>query len=136
MQKVAEILDSLHPTDKIIIVSQWKKFLDLIASYLNEKSMKYVSFDGSTPIVERQTIVETFNNQKNTTKIMLLSLKAGGVGLNLIGANHLLLIDLHWNPQLEKQAEDRIYRMGQKKTVFIYKYRNIGVALLENIYFF
>ena len=52
---------------------------------------------------------------------MLLSLTAGGVGLNLIGGNHLLLLDPHWNPQLESQAYDRIYRVGQKKDVHIYK---------------
>lgn len=52
---------------------------------------------------------------------MLLSLTAGGVGLNLIGANHLLLLDPHWNPQLEAQAQDRIYRVGQTKPVTIYK---------------
>lgn len=52
---------------------------------------------------------------------MLLSLTAGGVGLNLVGANHLLLVDPHWNPQLEAQAQDRIYRVGQKKPVTIYK---------------
>lgn len=52
---------------------------------------------------------------------MLLSLNAGGVGLNLIGANHLFLADLHWNPQLEHQAQDRIYRVGQKKPVHVYK---------------
>lgn len=52
---------------------------------------------------------------------MLLSLTAGGVGLNLVGGNHLFLIDLHWNPALEKQACDRIYRMGQQKNVFIHK---------------
>ncbi|XP_062535222.1 dynein regulatory complex protein 11-like [Armigeres subalbatus] len=54
--------------------------------------------------------------------VMLLSLTAGGVGLNLVGANHLLLLDLHWNPQLEAQAQDRVYRVGQKKTVYIWKF--------------
>lgn len=53
--------------------------------------------------------------------ILFLSLTAGGVGLNLVGANHLILIDIHWNPQLEAQAQDRIYRFGQKKKVHIYK---------------
>lgn len=52
---------------------------------------------------------------------MLLSLTAGGVGLNLIGGNHLFLLDPHWNPQLEAQAFDRIYRVGQRKSVHIYK---------------
>lgn len=54
-------------------------------------------------------------------QIMLLSLTAGGVGLNLVGANHLMLLDLHWNPQLEAQAQDRVYRVGQKKPVYIWK---------------
>lgn len=55
-------------------------------------------------------------------QIMLLSLTAGGVGLNLVGANHMLLLDLHWNPQLEAQAQDRVYRVGQKKAVYVWKY--------------
>lgn len=54
-------------------------------------------------------------------QVMLLSLLAGGIGLNLIGANHLILIEPHWNPQLEIQAEDRVFRMGQEKTVWIYR---------------
>lgn len=53
---------------------------------------------------------------------MLLSLTAGGVGLNLVGGNHLLLVDLHWNPQLEMQAQDRIYRVGQTKDINVYKF--------------
>lgn len=52
---------------------------------------------------------------------MLLSLTAGGVGLNLIGGNHLIIMDPHWNPQLELQAQDRVFRIGQNKEVFIYK---------------
>lgn len=54
-------------------------------------------------------------------QILLLSLTAGGVGLNLVGANYLMLVDIHWNPQLEAQACDRIYRVGQKKPVYIYR---------------
>lgn len=55
----------------------------------------------------------------------MLSLVAGGVGLNLVGANHLILLDPHWNPQLESQAFDRVYRVGQTKDVNIYKYVQI-----------
>lgn len=69
--------------------------------------------------------MDSFNTSNNKPKILLLSLTAGGVGLNLVGGNHLLLIDIHWNPQLEVQAQDRIYRFGQKKNVFIYKLENI-----------
>lgn len=64
----------------------------------------------------------SFNRENSGPKVMLLSLTSGGVGLNLVGANHLFLLDLHWNPQLESQAEDRIYRFGQKRAVNIYKY--------------
>ncbi|KAL3277454.1 hypothetical protein HHI36_012802 [Cryptolaemus montrouzieri] len=63
-----------------------------------------------------------FARDRLSSKVLLLSLTAGGVGLNLIGANHLFLLDLHWNPQLENQAQDRIYRIGQKKNVNVYKF--------------
>ena len=63
-----------------------------------------------------------FNSELSSTNILLLSLAVGGVGLNLVGANHLLLIDVHWNPHLELLAQDRIYRFGQNKEVHIYKY--------------
>lgn len=59
--------------------------------------------------------------QNYVIQIMLLSLTAGGVGLNLVGGNHVIIMDLHWNPQLESQAQDRIYRIGQEKKVHVYK---------------
>jgi len=65
--------------------------------------------------------MESFNSRNSGPRILLLSLTAGGVGLNLVGANHLLLFDIHWNPQLEMQVQDRIYRFGQTKDVYIYK---------------
>ena len=70
----------------------------------------------------RGDIVEDFNRTNGGAQIMLLSLAAGGVGLNLVGANHLFLLDMHWNPQLEAQACDRIYRVGQKRDVTIHKF--------------
>lgn len=69
-----------------------------------------------------QDVIDSFNDPNSHLTILLLSLTAGGVGLNLIGGNHLLLLDVHWNPQLEAQAQDRIYRFGQTKDVYIYKY--------------
>jgi len=65
--------------------------------------------------------MDSFNSRNSGPRILLLSLTAGGVGLNLVGGNHLLLFDIHWNPQLETQAQDRIYRFGQTKNVYIYK---------------
>ena len=71
---------------------------------------------------ERGDIVETFNRPDRNPQVMLLSLAAGGVGLNLVGANHLFLLDMHWNPQLESQACDRVYRVGQTKEVVIHRF--------------
>lgn len=68
-----------------------------------------------------QMMVDRLNDQGDDMNILLLSLTAGATGLNLVGANHLLLIDLHWNPQLENQAMDRIHRFGQVNNVNIYR---------------
>lgn len=113
---------NIFPTgDKAIIVSQWTSLLKLIANHLKEEGITFCSLDGSVKIPDRQGLIDQLNNANNSCKIMLLSLTAGGVGLNLIGANHLIILDPHWNPQLESQAQDRIYRMGQKKLVHIYR---------------
>ncbi|RZC32772.1 SNF2 N, Helicase C, and/or DEAD domain containing protein [Asbolus verrucosus] len=112
--------------DKAIVVSQWTSFLQLIAIHLKKNTIKFDNLDGSIAIKERANIVDKFNDPKCDTKVLLLSLTAGGVGLNLSGANHLFLMDLHWNPQMEKQAQDRIYRIGQTKPVFIYKFMAVG----------
>ena len=121
--KIIEILEKkvLKTPDKAVIVSQWTSFLDLIAKHLVRKSITFTRMDGRVPVKERNDIVVAFNQVNRGPKIMLLSLCAGGVGLNLIGGNHLFMVDLHWNPQLEAQAQDRVYRVGQKKPVFIYQ---------------
>ncbi|XP_076670956.1 transcription termination factor lodestar [Andrena cerasifolii] len=125
--KVKMVLDTvdeiLRKNDKLIIVSQWTSMLEIIASYLPSiKGATFSMFTGKVPIKERQGVMDSFNAADRNPKILLLSLTAGGVGLNLVGGNHLLLIDIHWNPQLEIQAQDRIYRYGQEKNVFIYKF--------------
>jgi transcription termination factor 2 len=66
-------------------------------------------------------IMSKFNSTRKRPQIMLLSLAAGGCGLNLVGANHLFLLDIHWNPQMELQAQDRVHRFGQTKDVTIYR---------------
>ncbi|XP_011647072.2 transcription termination factor 2, partial [Pogonomyrmex barbatus] len=109
--------------DKLIIVSQWATLLDVIATHLPLiKGATFSKFTGNVAIKDRQGIMESFNSRNSGPKILLLSLTAGGVGLNLVGGNHLLLFDIHWNPQLETQAQDRIYRFGQTKNVYIYKF--------------
>ncbi|KAM0728752.1 Transcription termination factor 2 [Formica fusca] len=121
LKMVEEILQKGE--DKLIIVSQWTTLLDVIASHLPTiKDATFSKFTGNVAIKDRQNVVDSFNSRNSGPRILLLSLTAGGVGLNLIGGNHLLLFDNHWNPQLETQAQDRIYRFGQTKNVFIYKF--------------
>jgi transcription termination factor 2 len=116
--------EGLH--NKAIIVSQWTGFLDLIAAELDRHGLKHVRLDGSVEVGRRQTIVDTFNSAVGTSDspppVLLLSLKAGGVGLNLVGANHCLVADLPYNPATLDQACDRIYRLGQKRSVTIHKF--------------
>jgi len=121
LDTIKEILQK--DNDKIIIVSQWAMLLDVIGSHLSSiKGATFSKFTGSVAIKDRQGIMESFNSRNSGPRILLLSLTAGGVGLNLVGGNHLLLFDIHWNPQLETQAQDRIYRFGQTKNVYIYKF--------------
>lgn len=124
MKKVLQVLEEkiLNSSDKAIVVSQWTSVLEILKTHLARKGLRVLSLNGSVPVNKRQDIITEFNDLKKPTQILLLSLTAGGVGLNLVGANHLLLIDLHWNPQLESQAQDRIYRVGQKKAVHVYKW--------------
>lgn len=95
--------------------------LDIIEMHLQQKHIKMTTISGKILTKDRQERIDSFNKKNGGAQIMLLSLTAGGVGLNLIGGNHLFLVDLHWNPALEKQACDRIYRVGQQKNVFIHK---------------
>ncbi|XP_063702465.1 transcription termination factor 2 [Culicoides brevitarsis] len=109
--------------DKAIFVSQWTNVLKLFEPRLVAAGVKFVSLTGEVPVKSRGSIIEQFNRTgSNAPQVMLLSLTAGGVGLNLSVANHLFMIDCHWNPQLENQAQDRVYRVGQKKEVHLYKF--------------
>jgi len=123
MRRILETVEDIMKTeDKVIVVSQWTSLLNLFEGVLKSRHIKTCKLTGSVAIKDRPQIVEKFNMKGHGPRVMLLSLTAGGVGLNLVGGNHLLLLDLHWNPQLESQACDRIYRIGQKKTCQIYKF--------------
>ncbi|GJQ80974.1 putative DNA binding protein [Trypoxylus dichotomus] len=131
MKAVLKLLkETILPTkDKVIIVSQWTTLLRLLGTFLKEDNIPFEQLDGTIAVAKRMIGVDNFNNPKHHTKILLLSLTAGGVGLNLVGANHMIVLDLHWNPQLEMQAHDRIYRVGQNKQVHIYKF--VAVNTIE-----
>lgn len=129
IEMVDDLLDS-QPDDKMVIVSQWTSYLNIVGSMLRKRRIKYVQIRGDVSLFERNEIVKRFNqpvsddgDYEEDARVMLLSLTAGGVGLNLVGANRLFLLDIHWNPALEQQCSDRIYRVGQKKPVTIYRYR-------------
>ena len=81
---------------------------------------------GGTSIKKRGELVENFNDSDTYTPYMILSLKAGGVGLNLTAANHVIHFDRWWNPAIENQATDRAFRIGQEKNVFVYKFVTSG----------
>ncbi|XP_006268583.3 transcription termination factor 2 isoform X1 [Alligator mississippiensis] len=109
-------------SQKSVIVSQWTSMLKVVAIHLERLGLKYVTIDGSVNPKERMDVVEEFNMNPKGPQVMLLSLIAGGIGLNLTGGNHLFLLDMHWNPALEDQACDRIYRVGQQKDVVIHRF--------------
>merc|ERR1712142_286307 len=111
------------PSDKIIVVSQFTSFLSILQPNIKEQGFSLVRLDGTMSLSERSAVVEVFQaSSVNSPQVMLLSLRAGGVGLNLTAANHLLLLDPAWNPASEWQCFGRTHRLGQKKKVFIYKY--------------
>ncbi|KAM9171165.1 transcription termination factor 2 isoform 3-T3 [Pangshura tecta] len=115
-------IQSHSESQKSVIVSQWTSMLKIVAVHLERQGLKYATVDGSVNPKQRMDLVEEFNNNPKGPRVMLISLLAGGVGLNLIGGNHLFLLDMHWNPALEDQACDRIYRVGQKNDVVIHRF--------------
>ncbi|XP_072824029.1 transcription termination factor 2 [Vicugna pacos] len=108
-------------SQKSVIVSQWTSMLKVVALHLKRHELTYATIDGSVNPKQRMDLVEAFNSARGP-QVMLISLLAGGVGLNLTGGNHLFLLDMHWNPSLEDQACDRIYRVGQQKDVVIHRF--------------
>ena len=103
---------------KALVFSQWTSLLDLIEPRLEESGLSFLRLDGSTQ--NRAEVVDGFQNEAGPP-ILLVSLKAGGVGLNLTAADHVFLCDPWWNPAVEDQAADRAHRIGQDKPVFIYR---------------
>uniref|UniRef100_A0A8C0Y402 Transcription termination factor 2 n=1 Tax=Cyprinus carpio carpio TaxID=630221 RepID=A0A8C0Y402_CYPCA len=112
----------LKKNQKSVIVSQWTSMLRIVAVHLEKMGLKFAVIDGTVNPKRRMDLVEEFNTNPKGPQVMLVSLCAGGVGINLIGGNHLFLIDMHWNPALEDQACDRIYRVGQSRDVTIHRF--------------
>lgn len=118
---LAELLPTLiHGGHRVLIFSQWTSMLDILEWALDVIGVTYRRLDGSTQVTERQTIVDTFNND-TSINACLLSTRAGGQGLNLTGADTVIIHDMDFNPQIDRQAEDRCHRIGQTKPVTIYR---------------
>jgi len=110
------VLDGGH---KVLVFSQFVKQLSIYREYFEEQHIPYVYLDGSTQ--NRGDVVKQFQEDEKT-RVFLISIKAGGVGLNLTEADYVFILDPWWNPAVEQQAIDRTHRIGQTKNVFIYKF--------------
>ncbi len=102
-----------------IIFSQFTTYLGIIGEFLHQKGQEFAKLDGTQNIKTRQQEVDAF--QRGDKRIFLISLKAGGIGLNLTAASYVFLMDPWWNPAVEQQAIDRSHRIGQKNTLIVYK---------------
>jgi len=105
---------------KALIFSQFLGMLALIRKKLDDLGIKYEYFDGSTSAPDREKAIQSFQND-NEVRVFLISLKAGGVGLNLTAADYVYIVDPWWNPAVEQQAIDRTHRIGQTKNIFAYR---------------
>ncbi|KAL0748861.1 hypothetical protein Bca101_030863 [Brassica carinata] len=135
---LAELLPSMKKSgNRVLIFSQWTSMLDILEWTLDVIGVTYRRLDGSTQVTDRQTIVDTFNNDKSIFAC-LLSTRAGGQGLNLTGADTVIIHDMDFNPQIDRQAEDRCHRIGQTKPVTIFRFGLVRLVTKstvdENIY--
>jgi superfamily II DNA or RNA helicase len=120
--KVERLLEALEDAaadgHKALVFSQWTSLLDLVEPHLQHASIPFTRLDGSTK--DRAAVVNEFSAESGPP-VMLISLKAGGTGLNLVAADHVFLLDPWWNPAVEDQAADRAHRIGQDRPVMVYR---------------
>lgn len=112
-------LQDQDPYFRAIVFSQFTSFLSLISAALDRERLTWYRFDGSMDMKKRNAAITEFKQNERKPKILLISLKAGGVGLNLTTANHVFMMDCWWNTATEHQAIDRVHRLGQEKTVYV-----------------
>jgi len=117
---VRELLENIGD-HKVLIFSQFLGMLALIREKLVEHNISFQYFDGSYTAVQREKAIQEFQNNEACT-VFLISLKAGGMGLNLTAADYVYIVDPWWNPAVEQQAIDRTHRIGQTKNIFAYRY--------------
>ncbi len=127
--KVSLLIDKLTELSadghRALVFSQWTRLLDLMEPELQRAGLEFVRLDGGTR--DRAEVVRRFQSQDGPP-VMLVSLKAGGTGLNLTAADHVFLVDPWWNPAVEDQAADRAHRIGQTRPVFIHRLVALGTV--------
>lgn len=131
LQRLQEMLEEVvSEGDRALIFTQFSQWGKLLKPFLEKQLQREVLFlHGGTPQQQRQTMVDRFQNDPQGPPIFILSLKAGGTGLNLTKANHVFHVDRWWNPAVENQATDRAFRIGQKRNVQVHKF--IATGTLE-----
>lgn len=112
--------------DKIVLISNYTQTLDIFDKLCRSRGYGSLRLDGTMNVSKRQKLVDKFNDPEGPEFVFLLSSKAGGCGLNLIGANRLVLFDPDWNPAADQQALARVWRDGQKKDCFVYRFIATG----------
>lgn len=118
LQNLLRLRDQ-DPCFRAVVFSQFTSFLDLIGKALQRERFDFYRFDGSMDVKKRAAALNDFKSTSRTPKVLTVSLKAGGVGLNLTNANHVFMMDCWWNAATENQAIDRVHRLGQQKTVYV-----------------
>jgi SNF2 family DNA or RNA helicase len=128
LARLTEMLDeALQAGDRALVFTQFKEMGDLIQRHLQEEFGREVLFlHGGVPQKQRDRLVERFQNDPAGPRVFLLSLKAGGTGLNLTAARHVFHFDRWWNPAVENQATDRAFRIGQTQNVLVHKFLCVG----------
>ena len=116
LKSLEQILQEDH---QVLIFSQFTEYLDIIQSHLVEKDIEFSRIDGSFSLKKRTENIELFQSGQN--RVFLISLRAGGLGLNLTAASYVYIMDPWWNPAVETQAVDRAHRIGQKKSINVYR---------------
>ncbi|MBR6021918.1 MAG: hypothetical protein IK066_05805, partial [Kiritimatiellae bacterium] len=120
LEALLDLLASLRDNGhRALVFSQFTDFLAIVRKSLDEHSFSHLYLDGQTPSAERARLVDAF--QRGEGDFFLVSLRAGGLGLNLTAANYVILLDPWWNPAVEQQAADRAHRIGQKRPVTVYR---------------
>jgi superfamily II DNA or RNA helicase len=128
LQALGEVLrERISGGHRCLIFTQMGKMLDVLERWLNLHGWAYLRLDGSTPVPERQRLMDRFN-QDDRIPVFILSTRAGGLGINLTGADTVVFYDSDWNPAMDAQAQDRAHRIGQTREVVVYRLVTAGTV--------